>query len=520
VPPLGAAGVPWAGLLHWAQHQPDRPALIFDEVRVSYAQLASWARQGSHLLRRLGLATGDGIAVLSPNHPQSLCIYWAAQLAGLYYTPISVQFQRAEIQHILEDCDAKALILAASQADKAGAAPQHIRIDIDDWQNLIEREPDTLIGDAAEGAEMLYSSGTTGQPKGVRSARPGAALNTVSELFARRVALHQIDPATVYLSTAPLYHSAPLRYNAMVIRCGGTSVVMPRFDAATSLALIEQHAVTHSQWVPTMFVRLLRLPEPQRHRHDLSSHRFAIHAAAPCPPAIKRQMIEWWGPILYEYYSGTEGNGQTAIGPLEWLEHPGSVGRPILGQVHIVGPDDYELPSGHTGRVYFSGGPRFEYYKDAAQTAAAYDLRGWSTLGDIGHVDADGYLYLTDRVSHMIISGGVNVYPREVEDVLIGHPAVEDAAVFGIPNDEFGEEVKAAVELVKDAAGIAADVTAEALIDYCRARLAHLKCPRSIDFHDALPRHQTGKLYKEPLKRPYWAGTARAPVDRVERLEN
>jgi long-chain acyl-CoA synthetase len=503
VPPAGAAASPWAGLLHWAENQPDRPALIFDDLTVSYAQLAVWALKGSRMLRRLGLATGDGIAVLAPNHPHSLAVYWAAQLAGLYYTPISVQFQRGEVQHILEDCDAKALVLASSQADKAVAAPQAIRIDIDDWLDLLKGEPATLIADAAEGEEMLYSSGTTGKPKGVRAARPGAPLNTVSELFQRRVALHSIDASTVYLSTAPLYHSAPLRYNSMVVRCGGTSIVMPKFDAAGSLALIEQHAVTHSQWVPTMFVRLLRLPQSERYRHDLSSHRFAVHAAAPCPPDIKRQMLAWWGPILHEYYSGTEGNGQTAIGPAEWLEHPGSVGRPVFGDVHIVDVEGRELPPGRQGAVYFSGGPRFEYYKDPDKTASAYDHRGWSTLGDIGYLDQDGYLYLTDRAAHMIISGGVNVYPREVEDVLISHPAVQDAAVFGIPNEEFGEEVKAAVELAPGAEPSAA--TARALIDYCRERLAHLKCPRSIDFHEALPRHQTGKLYKEPLKRPYWS---------------
>jgi long-chain acyl-CoA synthetase len=280
---------------------------------------------------------------------------------------------------------------------------------------------------------------------------------------------------------------------------------MPRFDAAASLALIERHRVTHSQWVPTMFVRLLRLPESTRQRHDLSSHRIAVHAAAPCPPQIKRQMIDWWGPILYEYYSGTEGNGQTAIGPEEWLEHPGSVGRPVFGAVHILGPDGEELPAGSTGQVYFSGGPRFEYYNDPQKTAAAYDGHGRSTLGDIGYLDGDGYLYLTDRVSHMIISGGVNIYPREVEDVLVAHPAVQDAAVFGIPHEEFGEEVKAAVELVKNPAGNAPEISAGELIDYCRERLAHLKCPRSIDFHDSLPRHQTGKLYKEVLKQPYWS---------------
>jgi len=499
-----AARPPWAGPLYWAERQPDKPAWIFDDRPISYGELAELALRGSRLLRRLGLATGDGIAVVSPNHPHSLAVHWAAQFAGVYYTPISAQFQRAEVQHILHDCDARLLICHHSQRDKIDGAPQDLVLDMDEWPQLIAAESASLIADAAEGAEMLYSSGTTGKPKGVRSARPGAPLNTTSELFQRRVALHGIGADTVYLSTAPLYHSAPLRYNNMVQRCGGTSVVMARFDAPTSLALIEQFRVTHSQWVPTMFVRLLRLPEADRKAFDLSSHRLAVHAAVPCPVEIKRQMLDWWGPILYEYYSGTEGNGQTAIDPHEWLTRPGSVGRPIIGAVHIVDDQGRELPPGRSGHVYFSGGPRFEYYKDPDKTAAAYDDRGWSTLGDIGYLDEAGYLYLTDRASHMIISGGVNIYPREVEDLLVAHPAVRDAAVFGIPNAEFGEEVKAAVELSDGSDGVSADD----LIDFCRARLAHLKCPRSVDFHDALPRHETGKLYKTPLLRPYWPDRA------------
>jgi acyl-CoA synthetase (AMP-forming)/AMP-acid ligase II len=427
--------------------------------------------------------------VLAENHPDSLALFWAAQISGLYYTAISVQFQRPEIEYILNDCDAKLLVTSAAQATKIDQAPQALRLDLDGWR-----------GDAAEGAEMLYSSGTTGKPKGVRATQPGAPLGTVSVLFERRLTLHEIDSETVYLSTAPLYHSAPLRYNNMVHRCGGTSVIMPRFDAAGSLALIEQHRITHSQWVPTMFVRLLRLPEQVRARYRLDSHRYAIHAAAPCPVGIKQAMLDWWGPILYEYYSGTEGNGQTAISPREWLHHKGSVGRPILGTVRIVDEKGKLLPTGATGHVYFEGGPRFEYYKDPRKTAEAYDERGWSTLGDIGHLDEDGYLYLTDRASHMIITGGVNVYPREVEDVLLLHPAVQDAAVFGIPDDEFGESVKAAVETVPGMA-----VSGEELIAFCRSRLAHLKCPKSVDFHRHLPRHQTGKLYKASLQARYWS---------------
>jgi long-chain acyl-CoA synthetase len=491
---------PWAGLLEWAERTPAKPALVFDAQTFTYADLADRVLRGTQFLRRLGLRTGDGIAVVAENHPDTLALFWAAQHAGLAYTAISAQFQRDEVQYILGDCEADLVVTTATQRDKAEGSPQQHRIDLAEWATLVAGEPARLPPDAAEGAEMLYSSGTTGRPKGVRVTQPGAPLGTVSELFKRRVALHEISPATVYLSTAPLYHSAPLRYNAMVHRCGGTSVVLPRFDPETSLALIERHAVTHSQWVPTMFVRLLRLPRETRERYDLSSHRVAVHAAAPCPVDVKRQMLDWWGPILYEYYSGTEGNGQTAISPAEWLAHPGSVGRPVLGEVHITDEAGRELPPGEPGLVYFAGGPRFEYFKDPAKTAAAYDTRGWSTLGDIGYVDAEGYLYLTDRASHMIISGGVNIYPREVEDVLLGHPAVADVAVFGIPHAEFGEEVKAAVQLVQGEA----PTTAEELIAYCRARLAHLKCPRSIDFHAELPRHQTGKIYKAELKRPYW----------------
>lgn len=500
-----SSAVPWAGLLHWAEVTPDQPALIFADATTSYAELAELALRGARFLRSLGLRTGDGIAVLTENHPDVLALYWAAQHAGLAYTAISAQFQRNEVQYILADCEARLVVTSSRQRDKAEGSPQPHRVAIEDWRSLVAHEPATLIPDAAEGAEMLYSSGTTGRPKGVRVTRPGAPLGTVSELFKRRVALHSIGRDTVYLSTAPLYHSAPLRYNAMVHRCGGMSVVMPRFDAEDSLRLIERYRVTHSQWVPTMFVRLLRLPESVRTAYNLASHRVAVHAAAPCPVEIKRQMLDWWGPIVYEYYSGTEGNGQTAISPQEWLSHPGSVGRPVFGNVHIVSDTGATCAPGETGLVYFEGGPRFEYFKDPEKTRSAYNAQGWSTLGDIGHVDAEGYLYLTDRQSHMIISGGVNIYPREVEDVLLMHPAVADVAVFGIPDTEFGETVQAAVQCVRDANGAPVAVTAETLIAFCRERLAHLKCPRGIDFHEELPRHQTGKIYKEGLKAPYWA---------------
>jgi len=473
---------------------------------VSYGELGRAARRGAQVLRAAGLRPGDGIAVLSENRIESLALYWAAQLAGLYYTAISVQFLADEVNYILADCDAQVCVASTTQLERLPglAVPQPTRFALggpapgfESWTDAIDHAPDALIADACEGAEMLYSSGTTGRPKGVRNARAGAPIGTVSELFRRRVALHGLDGDMVYLSTAPLYHSAPLRYNAMTARLGGTSIVMDRFDAETALALIERYAVSHSQWVPTMFVRLLRLPEAVRRRYDLGSHRYAIHAAAPCPIPIKEAMLEWWGPIVYEYYSGTEGNGQTAISPAEWLSHRGSVGRAILGRIHILDADGREVAAGETGTVYFEGGPAFEYYKDPEKTRRSRTPEGWSTLGDIGHVDEDGYLYLTDRAAHMIITGGVNVYPQEVENVLVSHPDVADAAVFGVPDDEFGERVHAAVELSPGTQ--ASDTLAASLIAWCRAHLAHLKCPRAIEFHDKLPRHDTGKLYKRHL---------------------
>lgn len=489
--------------LFQAEQTPDKPAYHFASEgagsTISYELLASRMLKGAQFLRSRGLKTGDGIVVLSENHTDLLCLYWAAQICGLYWTAISAQFQRQEIDYILNDCDASLLVHSQAQAGKLDQPPQSQRLVLEDWVNAIAGEAEQLIADPAEGAEMLYSSGTTGKPKGVRATRPGSPLGTVSELFKRRLQLHQINSDTRYLSTAPLYHSAPLRYNNMIARSGGSSIIMPRFDAAAALSLLERYQITHSQWVPTMFVRLIKLPERERARYDLSSHRFAIHAAAPCPVRIKEQMIEWWGPILYEYYSGTEGNGQTAIAPEEWLSHKGSVGRPILGKLRIVDESGRLQPPGQPGMVFFADGPSFEYYKDAEKTQAAYNAEGWSTLGDIGHVDEEGYLYLTDRASQMIITGGVNVYPREVEDLLLTHPAIQDAAVFGVPDEEFGERVHAAVELLAGA-----HAREDELIDFCRSHLAHLKCPKSVDFHDNLPRHQTGKLYKQALKAPFW----------------
>jgi acyl-CoA synthetase (AMP-forming)/AMP-acid ligase II len=313
----------------------------------------------------------------------------------------------------------------------------------------------------------------------------------------------------VYLSPAPLYHAAPLRFVVGTMRIGGTAVIMEHFDAEQALALIEKYKATHSQWVPTMFIRMLKLPEETRARYDVSSMQVAIHAAAPCPVTVKTQMIEWWGPVLHEYYAGTEGNGFVYTNSIDWLAHPGTVGKALLGTVHIVGDDGNDLPAGEPGTIYFEGGTTFEYHNDPDKTASSRDGHGWSTLGDVGYLDDDGYLYLTDRKAYMIISGGVNIYPQEAENVLVTHPAVLDVAVFGIPNEDFGEEVKAVVQPVQMPADDAATAQLEReLIAFCREHLADIKCPRSIDFRTELPRHPTGKLYKRLLKDEYWAGHA------------
>ena len=475
---------------------------------VSHKELNEKSNQAAHLFRSLGLVPGDGIVILLDNHVSFLQITWAAQRTGLYYTPISILFQADEIDYIIRNSGARLAITSAAHLHKITSSGIRIILvdsveeDCLSWESEISRQPTSPVQDECEGAEMLYSSGTTGSPKGVRFEIKKESMGSVSELFRIRTRLHQVSAQARYLSTAPLYHSAPLRYNMMMNRLGATSIIMDKFDPEKALQLIETYRITHSQWVPTMFVRLLQLPEEVRDRYDLSSHRIAIHAAAPCPVEIKERMLNWWGPIIHEYYSGTEANGQTAISPEEWLSHRGSVGRAILGEVHILSDDGDDLPPGKIGTVYFAGGADFQYYKDPEKTAAARNHLGWSTMGDMGYLDPDGYLYLRDRKSFLIISGGVNIYPQEVENVLINHPKVSDVAVFGIPDPEFGEQVKAAVQLIDPAES--GEETERELIDYCRSRIAHLKCPRSIDFEAALPRHPNGKLYKRLLKDRYW----------------
>jgi long-chain acyl-CoA synthetase len=502
---------------------PDKPAVVMAESgeTITYGELDERSNRCAHLLHSLGLRVGDSIAILLENHPRFFEICWAAQRSGLYYTAISSRLTPGEVAYIVGDCGAKVFFTSPSKlavavealrsidsrvtgyvvsADEAGVLPRGFA----SYEDAIASQPATALENETEGADMLYSSGTTGKPKGVRVRLSGAPAGSPNTMAGFVGGLYGANAETVYLSPAPLYHAAPLRFNMTIHRFGGTTVLMEHFDPLGALALIERHRVTLSQWVPTMFVRMLKLDQAERSRFDLSSHRVAVHAAAPCPPVVKEQMIEWWGPILHEYYGGTEGNGLCAINSVEWLAHRGSVGRPILGVAHILDDDGNELPNGEVGNVFFSDGPRFEYHNDPEKTRKAYNEKGWSTLGDIGYLDADGFLHLTDRKAYMIISGGVNVYPQEAEDVLVTHPKVADVAVFGVPSEEFGEDVKAVVQPVR--MSDAGPELERELLEFCRARLAKIKCPRTIDFEAELPRHPTGKLYKRLLRDRYWAG--------------
>ncbi len=501
-----------------AQTTPHKAAYIMagSGETVTYRQLDERSNRCAQLFRSLGLRLGDSIAFCLENHPRFFEIAWAAQRSGLYYTPISSRLTAPEVEYIVNDCGAKVFLTSAYKRDVAAALAGrlpgvHTRLLLDGqlsgyepYEDSVARQSPEPVSDQREGQDMLYSSGTTGRPKGVKFPLPGHAPGTPPPLLMLMQFLYGASAEAMYLSPAPLYHAAPMRFCMGIHRLGGTTVIMEKFDALEALRLIERYRITHSQWVPTMFIRMLKLPEEERRRFDVSSLRAAVHAAAPCPIPIKEQMIAWWGPVLYEYYAGTEGNGFTAINSEEWLRHKGSVGRPITGEVHITGEDGDELPPGEVGTIYFGGGRGFEYHKDPEKTARSRHPKGWSTLGDVGYVDADGYLYLTDRKADMIISGGVNIYPQEAENLLATHPTVADVAVFGVPNPDLGEEVKAVVQPVDMAeAGPALE---RELISFCQQQLAKYKCPRSIDFEVELPRHPTGKLYKRLLKERYWKG--------------
>jgi acyl-CoA synthetase (AMP-forming)/AMP-acid ligase II len=502
----------------YAASTPDKPAIIMapsGEV-VTFSQLDARANRLAHLFRSLGLAKGDCIAYLVENQPLAIELSFAAARSGLFFVPISTRLKSDELAYIIENSHAKAFFTTAGFATLAESVqallPPHTALfiagaQIGGYQRLesaVAAQPELPICDPCEGEGFFYSSGTTGRPKGVKRPLPQTPFDSLSPFDRRVQAAYGFEQEMVYLTPAPLYHAAPLTFSLAAIGFGGTLVVMEKFDAEQALAAIERYRVTHSQWVPTMFARILKLPPEIRQAYDVSTLKLAIHAAAPCPPDIKRQMIAWWGDAIVEFYSGTEGVGLCIVGAKEWLAHPGTVGKAVSGEIHICDDDGNELPAGQPGLIYFSGGNPFSYHGDPEKTEAAKHRNGWATLGDGGYLDAEGYLYLTDRKDFMIISGGVNIYPAETESVLINHPAVTDVAVIGVPNEEFGEEVKAIVQPANwQDAGPA--LVAE-LINYCRERLADVKCPRSVDFVDELPRLPTGKLQKKLIRAPYWAG--------------
>jgi long-chain acyl-CoA synthetase len=507
-----------------AERDPNRVAVIYGngEFVETWGELEARSRRWGHLLRARGIARGGCVAAIVANDdPQFMDLFWACHRIGVYITPVNWHLQEGEIQYIVDDCDADALVVSprfaeaaariARQCPKAqvrivtaGAAPPGFeRLE----DALADVPPDAPLADQREGSIMLYSSGTTGRPKGVRRALPDEPPGgPVSAGFAKGfMGLFGLGGDERYLVPAPLYHAAPLAWSTNLMRNGSSVVILPRFDPELALQTIQDQRVTASQWVPTHFRRLLQLPEAVRRKYDLSSLRFAVHAAAPCPIPVKQQMIEWWGDAICEYYGGTEGGG-TVVKAREWLERPGTVGRHWAGgKVWILDEDGNEVTQPNVeGAIYFQTPPGmtpFSYHKDPAKTAKTYrgDLY---TIGDIGYLDEAGYLFLTDRQSNMIISGGVNIYPQETENHLIVHAKVDDVAVIGVPNEEMGEEVKA---VVIPAAGVAPGPELEAeLIAWCRSGIAHYKCPRTIDFVTELPRTETGKMAKRVLRDRYW----------------
>jgi len=501
-----------------AAKNPDKPALVMarsGEV-VSYGQLNDRSNRGAQLFWSLGLRPGDHIAFCMENNARFFELCWAAQRSGLYFTAISSRLTPPEVEYIVDDCEARVFITSEAKREIAeglqGACPRvEARYMVGSptpgyagYEEAVASQPAEPLQEELEGAQMLYFSGTTGRPKGVKHPLSGKPAGTVPALAQMIAAAYGASEDSIYLSPAPLYHAAPLAFNMGFQRIGATCILMEHFDAREALRLIETHRVTHSQWVPTMFVRMLKLPEEERARYDLGSLQAAIHAAAPCPIPVKEQMIAWWGPVLHEYYAGTEGNGFCAIDSAQWLQHKGSVGRALNAKLHILDEEGQELPAGEIGTIYFESNVTFEYHNAPEKTAECRSAEGYTTLGDVGYVDEEGWLFLTDRKAHMIISGGVNIYPQEAENVLITHPKVHDVAVIGVPNEEFGEEVKAVVQ-PRDMAEAGPQLEQE-LLDYCRAQLAHMKCPRSVDFDAELPRHPTGKLYKRLLKDRYWSG--------------
>lgn len=497
-----------SGLREWAQREPERPALLFDGGDVlNYGELDARTNRLAHALALEGLARGDHVAALAGNVADLVALCWAAWRSGVYLTPLNTTLALPELRYLIDNCGARLVVVDAALAetvgDLAGTRPDVVFRTIgmstmggDDWESTLRALPETPRPDESPGSLMMYSSGTTGAPKGIMRPLPGPEQLHHLPPFARDlVEIFDLDAETRYLSTAPLYHAGALRFVLATTAAGGFAVVMRRFDAARSLALIDEHKITHSQWVPTMFRRLLDLPADQRVAFDGRTHRRAIHGAAPCAIPLKRAMIDWWGPILVEYYSGSEGVGLTLIDSEEWLGRPGSVGRARKGDVHILGEGDRELGADETGRVFFSGLTRFHYHLEPGKTASRTSRQGWQSFGDIGHVDEAGYLYLSDRLDDMIISGGVNVYPQEIEAAIDAAGFILECGVVGVPDSEFDERPIAFV--VPRVGEI--DVLPR-LRAHLEQTLGRIKWPREIIIVDALPVTPTGKLLRRKLR--------------------
>jgi long-chain acyl-CoA synthetase len=488
----------------WAARRPERTAVISVDGDRTFDELNANANRLVRALRARGVQAGDGIALMSANRPEFVETWAAAQRAGLRLTTVNWHLTGEEAGYIVDNCEATAFVAHARFADAAREAAKlaprlRTRIaiggDIDGfepWANVVTGDG-TDIDDPTIGGLMLYTSGTTGRPKGVhrKPEARGALVTGATMLY---------DPERhVHLCTGPLYHTAPLVLSLAPAAARGVPIVlMDGWDARTTLALVDQHRVTHTHMVPTMFHRMLSLPDEVKKGADLSSLAMVLHGAAPCPIEVKQRLLEWLGPIVWEYYGATEGAG-TVVSPQAWLRKPGTVGKVTPDDhVRILDEDGNRVDAGTIGTVYLkSPADPFDYFKAPEKTEGAY--RGsYFTLGDVGYVDEDGYLFLTDRSAHLIISGGVNIYPAEIEAALLGHPAVGDVGVVGVPDDEWGEIVVAAVE-PQPGAVPSAELGAE-LVEWCRGRIAHYKCPRRVVFVAALPRHDNGKLYKHQLR--------------------
>lgn len=494
----------------WAASHPDKPALVMagSGRTLTYGQLDERSLRLAHVLQDAGLEVGDVVALLSDNRPETYEAYWAALRSGLYITAVNHHLSAEEVSYIVRDCGAKALLVSPAKSELAAA----LDVELDtvltfeaDYEEALAAASAAPLPAQPHGDDLLYSSGTTGRPKGIKPPLPQIAVDEPGYMYPTVFGgLYGFDEDTVYLSPAPVYHAAPLRFGGAVHALGGTLVMMERFDAEEVLRAIERYRVTHTQMVPTMFVRLLKLPEDVRAAYDVSSLKVIVHAAAPCPVEVKRAMIEWFGPIVHEYYASTEANGATFIDSRTWLEKPGSVGSALIGVIRICADDGAVLGPGQVGTVYFEREQRnFTYHNDEARTRSTQhpEHDNWTTVGDLGYVDEDGYLFLTDRLAFMIISGGVNIYPQEIEDLFSLHPAVTDIAVIGVPDEEMGERV---VAFVQPAPGVGTgeDLAAE-LTAYARERIAHFKVPREFHFRDDLPRTPTGKMVKGRLREEY-----------------